>query len=125
MADLLDAFHGKSVTARPNFRAFVDYIQAQDEESTRLYWQSALTDVTPSIMALTNSPTKIEDNGISSLHFEVAGNELAQAAKRAGVSLATLTKFAWAATMRKFLRQDDVVMGQVLSNRNAPVKDIE
>ncbi|CAK4711652.1 unnamed protein product [Aphanomyces euteiches] len=125
VSDLLDAFHGKSVTARPNFRAFVDYIQAQDEESTRLYWQSALTDVTPSIMALTNSPTKIEDNGISSLHFEVAGNELAQAAKRAGVSLATLTKFAWAATMRKFLRQDDVVMGQVLSNRNAPVKDIE
>ncbi|CAK4966004.1 unnamed protein product, partial [Aphanomyces euteiches] len=125
VSDLLDAFHGRPVSARPNFRAFVDYIEAQDEESTRLYWQSALTDASPSILASTNSPTTIEDDDISSLQFEVAGNKLTEAAKRAGVTLATLTKFAWAATMRKFLRQDDIVMGQVLSNRNAPVKGIE
>ncbi|CAK4715046.1 unnamed protein product, partial [Aphanomyces euteiches] len=40
-------------------------------------------------------------------------------------TLATLTKFAWGATLRKFLRQDDIVMGQVVSNRSLPVKEIE
>ncbi|KAG9408990.1 hypothetical protein AC1031_020894 [Aphanomyces cochlioides] len=124
-SDLLEAFHGRPVSPRPSFRSLVDYVQAQDEEHIRVFWQTTLTNVTPSLIAPVNGKTTVCEDQIPSLHFEVPVSGLSHAAKNAGVTLATLTKFAWAVTLRKFLRQSDIVIGQVMSNRNIPVKGIE
>jgi len=50
---------------------------------------------------------------------------ITDAAKSVGVTLAVFVKLAWAATLRKYTRQNDVVFGQVMSNRNIPVKDVQ
>ncbi|KAF0775931.1 hypothetical protein AaE_000369, partial [Aphanomyces astaci] len=42
-----------------------------------------------------------------------------------GVTASDLAKFSWAATLRKFTRQHDVVFGQVRSNRGIPVHGAE
>ncbi|KAH9117611.1 hypothetical protein AeMF1_008781 [Aphanomyces euteiches] len=44
VSDLMEAFHGRPVSPRPSFRSLVDYVQAQEEEHTRVYWQTALSD---------------------------------------------------------------------------------
>ncbi|KAF0708283.1 hypothetical protein As57867_006384, partial [Aphanomyces stellatus] len=46
-------------------------------------------------------------------------------AQRVGVTVAEITKLAWAATLRKYTRQNDIVFGQVMANRDIPVKDAE
>ncbi|KAG9398316.1 hypothetical protein AC1031_014657 [Aphanomyces cochlioides] len=125
MSDLVDALHGKSISPRPSFRALVDYIQAQDEEKTRAFWSTTLSGAMPSLIAPGNSKMEFLDESNRALSFELPAIELVQCAKEAGVTMATLTKFAWAVTLRKFLRQRDVIMGQVVSNRNIPVKGIE
>ncbi|KAG9414476.1 hypothetical protein AC1031_007883 [Aphanomyces cochlioides] len=103
----------------------VDYIKAQDEKKTQSYWESVLDGVAPSIVAQGGNKHIAESEGSSSLQFTLPLHDVSLAAKCAGVTLATLTKFAWGATLRKFLRQDDIVMGQVVSNRSLRVKEIE
>ncbi|KAH9115628.1 hypothetical protein AeMF1_010340 [Aphanomyces euteiches] len=103
----------------------VDYIEGQDDKKTQSYWESVLDGVPPSIVAQGGNKLIAESEGSSSLQFTLPLYDVSLAAKRAGVTLATLTKFAWGATLRKFLRQDDIVMGQVVSNRSLPVKEIE
>ncbi|KAG9414477.1 hypothetical protein AC1031_007884 [Aphanomyces cochlioides] len=123
--DLLATFHGRYVSPRPSFRKFVDYIQAQDTTKTEAYWTTSLRGVVPSIIG--SSGPKLPDIYASGppLEFDLPVKDISHAAKRAGVTLATLTRFAWASTMRKFLRQNDVVLIETISNRNIPVKGIE
>ncbi|KAH9111102.1 hypothetical protein LEN26_013542, partial [Aphanomyces euteiches] len=59
------------------------------------------------------------------MQFESHVDTLSLAAKRAGVTLDTLTKCAWVATLRKFLRQNDIIMGQVLLNGKLSVNGSE
>ncbi|KAH9070911.1 hypothetical protein Ae201684P_007456 [Aphanomyces euteiches] len=46
-------------------------------------------------------------------------------AQTAGVTIADLAKLSWASTLRKNARRNDVVIGEVLSNRDIPVKDAD
>lgn len=57
--------------------------------------------------------------------FSIELHEVAEAAQQAGVTVADLTKFAFALTLRKFTREDDVVFGEVLANRDIPVQDAD
>ncbi|CAK4921601.1 unnamed protein product [Aphanomyces euteiches] len=114
--DLLDAFHGRPISSRPSFRGFVDYIQAQDANKTQAYWESELRGVVSSIIAPGNKMLAEEDSRPSVL-VEFPGEEISLAAKHAQVTFATLTKFAWAATIRKFLRQQDTVMEESITGQ--------
>ncbi|KAF0691994.1 hypothetical protein As57867_016807, partial [Aphanomyces stellatus] len=57
--------------------------------------------------------------------FKIPLADVSNVAQRAGVTVAEFTKLAWAATLRKYTRQNDVVFGQVLANRDIPVKDAD
>ncbi|KAH9103030.1 hypothetical protein AeMF1_020522 [Aphanomyces euteiches] len=123
--DLLDAFHGRPISSRPSFRGFVDYIQAQDANYTQAHWKSALDKIVPTKIGSIGSKIIDDDQGVQSLTFSLPMNSVSLVAKRARVTLATLTKFAWAMTLAKHLHQRDVVLIEIVSNRNAPVKGIE
>ncbi|KAH9130252.1 hypothetical protein LEN26_008709 [Aphanomyces euteiches] len=43
--DLKDAFYGATLMKRPNFRCVVDYVAAQDESKTQLFWHTYLYNV--------------------------------------------------------------------------------
>ncbi|KAF0708869.1 hypothetical protein As57867_006168, partial [Aphanomyces stellatus] len=59
------------------------------------------------------------------MNSHVSFGDIKAAAQRVGVSPAEFNKIAWALTLRKYTRQDDVVFGQVMANRDIPVKDAE
>ncbi|RHY22571.1 hypothetical protein DYB32_009460 [Aphanomyces invadans] len=126
MGDLMNAYSGVAVPSRPSFCNVVDYIKAQDAAATEAYWQSYLSGAVPSpIGSLVDlSPEAGEARPLSTV-CKVSMADLTKAAQRCGVTVADLTKLAWAAALRKYTRQDDVVFGEVLANRDIAVKDAD
>ncbi|KAF0685270.1 hypothetical protein As57867_022729, partial [Aphanomyces stellatus] len=126
MEDFFQILEGKALVHRPNFRNVVDYIEAQDKVATETFWRSYLAGVESYPIGANNSSQIVDDNESElSIEPQVSLAELTQTAQRAGVSVAELAKLAWAATLRKYTRQDTVVFGQVLANRDIPVKDAD
>jgi predicted secreted protein len=125
VSDLCDAIDSKPIPSRPSFRSVVDYIEAQDKHKTEEYWREKLAGVSGSSIASTMTAESSEVSSDVPLSNSVPAAEVVEAAKSAGVTVAVLTKMAWVLTLRKFLRQNDIVIGQVLSNREMPVRGIE
>ncbi|KAF0706417.1 hypothetical protein AaE_014120, partial [Aphanomyces astaci] len=128
--DLLDIVRGNQLADRPGFHRVVDFVQAQDEAATQEFWTSYLRGVVASpLSSLTSSGYWNEafQNSDSSLSLtsKASLKEVHEAARRLDVTTAELVKFAWAATVRKYTRQDDVVFGQVMANRDIPVDGVD
>ncbi|RHY23268.1 hypothetical protein DYB36_007982 [Aphanomyces astaci] len=128
--DLLDIVRGNQLADRPGFHRVVDFVQAQDEAATQEFWTSYLRGVVASpLSSLTSSGYWNEafQNSDSSLSLtsKASLKEVHEAARRLDVTTAELIKFAWAATVRKYTRQDDVVFGQVMANRDIPVDGVD
>ncbi|RHY21186.1 hypothetical protein DYB25_011162, partial [Aphanomyces astaci] len=126
LSDLLNVMDRQSVARRPSFRTVVDYIEAQDNQASAAFWRAYLGGFTPhGLEFVAPTCTITEARYPLVLTNSVTSTQLAHATSRAGVSIAELTTFAWAATLRKFTRQCDVVFGQVLANRQIPVHDAQ
>ncbi|KAF0690021.1 Aste57867_18565 [Aphanomyces stellatus] len=128
MNDLVDILRGKAVVDRPSFRSVVDYIEAQDKDETEAYWRSYLSSI--GALPIRSSGARLNNLNEESKEplTKSASSSFAYVtavAQRAGVTAAELTKLAWAATLRKYTRQNDVVFGQVMANRDIPVKDAD
>ena len=124
MSDWMDAYYTNAVTARPNFRTVIDYMQAQDEGATQAYWRSYLSEVVSSTIGMRGQMEESCDDRLV-LEPTLPMSAIVKSAKQVGVTVAIFVKLAWAATLRKYTRQNDVVFGQVMSNRNIPVNDVE
>ncbi|CAK4433790.1 unnamed protein product, partial [Aphanomyces euteiches] len=100
-------------------------LKTEDGMKTQAYLEAVLRGVTPSLLASNGNKILAGDKLNPSMQFESQVDTLSLAAKRAGVTLDTLTKCAWVATLRKFLRQNDIIMGQVLLNGKLSVNGSE
>ncbi|KAF0709425.1 hypothetical protein As57867_005913, partial [Aphanomyces stellatus] len=105
----------------------VDFIEAQDKHVTEAYWRSYLSGIvsTPIGSINSNVPSTAPCEEPLEMVFKIPLADVSNVAQRAGVTVAEFTKLAWAATLRKYTRQNDVVFGQVLANRDIPVKDAD
>ncbi|KAF0704628.1 hypothetical protein As57867_007273, partial [Aphanomyces stellatus] len=122
MEDLSAAYRDERLISRPPFCSTVDYIQAQDRDVIFQFWNPLLRGATPSLVAST--PLDIIDTEITdplSIEAILTLEEMATVAKLAGVTVALFAKVAWAATLRKYTRQNDVIFGEVLANRSLPI----
>ncbi|KAF0708072.1 Aste57867_6457 [Aphanomyces stellatus] len=126
-SDLVDALEGKPLLPRPSFLGVVDYIEAQDKTATEDYWRSYLSGFAPCPIALSGHVASDESLPHEPLEIEtqVSLDDVKAAAQRVGVTPAELNKIAWAVTLQKYTRQNDVVFGQVMANRDIPVKDAD
>ncbi|KAF0704230.1 hypothetical protein As57867_007379, partial [Aphanomyces stellatus] len=129
MSDIFDLLQNQDVVDRPKFSEVVDYIEAQDKDETEAYWRSYLAGVVASPIGSAGSKV-IDDLPVGlevslSCEASMALADITSIAQRAGATVAELTKLAWAATLRKYTRQNDVVFGQVMANRDIPVKDAD
>ncbi|KAF0700193.1 Aste57867_9277 [Aphanomyces stellatus] len=127
MSDLCDAMSGNTLVHRPSFCDVVDYIQAQDKESTEAFWRAYLLDLKPTVVGThqcIHDRNEHADNTFSMV-AHMTMEEITQAARRVNLTIAEVIKLAWAATLRKYTRRNDVVFGYVTANRNIPVRDVE
>ncbi|KAF0704845.1 hypothetical protein As57867_007214, partial [Aphanomyces stellatus] len=127
MSDLHDAMHGNTMVHRPSFCDAVDYICAQDKNATQVFWRAYLSGYEPSVVGThQGKPFPNEhDNTPLSMISQLPLAEITAAARRVKLTVAELTKLAWANTLRKYTRQNDVVFGCVMANRNIPIRDAD
>ncbi|KNC99985.1 amino acid adenylation domain-containing protein [Spizellomyces punctatus DAOM BR117] len=125
--DLIKAYVGERLLDRPRFRTVVDYVFAQDMAESRKFWSAYLSDIVrPSPLNLRcGAPAKDEMPSPIFHQCSTSTDVLQTSARSAGVTMAVLLKAAWAFTLRKYLRVDDVIFGQVLSGRDIPVEGVE
>ncbi|KAF0711925.1 hypothetical protein As57867_004967, partial [Aphanomyces stellatus] len=122
MEDLSAAYRGDFLAPRPSFFSTVDYIQAQDKIKVELFWKSQMKEASTCIVAqIPVNEVDTEMNEPLSLESSLSHAAMISVAKMAGVTVAVLTKLAWAATLRKYTRQNDIIFGEVLANRTLPI----
>ncbi|CAK4788632.1 unnamed protein product, partial [Aphanomyces euteiches] len=127
VSDLLCLVRGEELVDRPPFRRVVDYIEAQDKKDTQDYWSTYLSGVVPSHLsgASNIAYSSGEDSRPLSLVTTLPLVSTIEVAKKLGITVAVFVKLAWAITVRKYTRSNDVVFGQVLANRDIPVQGAE
>ncbi|KAG9398938.1 hypothetical protein AC1031_014020 [Aphanomyces cochlioides] len=125
VGDLMDAYFRKPLPSRPSFRTVIDYIEAQEAAASEAFWRSYLNQCVPTTIGTSIDRHEILENTLIEKTVPLPMHVIADTAKLAGVTVADFTKLAWAATLRKFTRSNDVLFGQVVSNRTIPVGNIE
>ncbi|KAH9182662.1 hypothetical protein AeNC1_015362, partial [Aphanomyces euteiches] len=93
---------------------------AQNKEETESFWRTYLAGTTSYALTLGKADTE-ECTSSLSLIASVSMNKLTALAKEYSSTVAVMAKLAWAATLRKYTRSNDVVFGQVMTNRDIPV----
>ncbi|RHY24469.1 hypothetical protein DYB32_008837 [Aphanomyces invadans] len=123
--DIEDALLGRQLACRPPFRHVVEYIAAQDSSLAERYWTRYLDGICkPTLVACVPpfiDPPPMNEALVATLILP----NISIALKRIDVSMAALVNLAWATTLRRQLCIDDVVFGQVVSNRSIPVVEVE
>ncbi|RQM27943.1 hypothetical protein B5M09_007117 [Aphanomyces astaci] len=125
MSDFQRLYQTFPVVPRPPFRHVMDFILAQDPAVTKAFWQTYLGGSSGTLLGVEVASTSFENTEPLCVRAATSRSKLAEIAAAANVTLATLVQFGWAATLRRYTRQTDIVFGQVLANRNIPVQGVE
>ncbi|KAJ2988732.1 hypothetical protein HDV02_005442, partial [Globomyces sp. JEL0801] len=123
--NLFDCYDGVSITKSIPFKRVVEYIESQDTETTREYWSQYLKGVEVDHGLFGNQSVTNTDSSPINQVIDVDMKQLKLAASKSKVTLATLTKAAWALTLRTYSRKNKIVFGNVVSGRDLPVEGIE
>jgi len=124
--DIFKAYEGVSLEERPSFHAVVNYIESCDKGLVEEYWSKYLDGVPAAdTFSLVNGTALLESDVPVNIKCRVSAKEMQNAAGKAGVTIATLLKSAWALTLRKYQRASDVVFGFVTAGRDIPVQDVD
>ncbi|GAA3728710.1 amino acid adenylation domain-containing protein [Salinactinospora qingdaonensis] len=119
----------------PPFRAHLEWLAAQDGDAAETAWRAVLADDPPEPTLLaagdTTSDTTVgEDAGAlvprpAVTLSDAQAAQLTDAAARAGVTVNSLLRAAWALTLARRTGRDDVVFGATVSGRPPQVPGVE
>lgn len=135
-AQFTDAYARLASGGRPDlqstrpYRAFIEWLQAQDPQSAQAYWRKVMTGAPgPSGIgrATAGSGSKQPDDfGEIEFHLPAKEAEGIRAASIAHqLTLNTLLQGAWAITLARFTGRDDLVFGVTVSGRPADIGGVE
>ena len=116
--------------ARP-YRDFIAWLQAQDEQATRDYWERYLAGLeTPGALQLAGEDTvaasPVEGPGQQTLCLpDPLAAGLDAMGRRHGLTLNTLVQGAWGILLGRYTGSDDVVFGATVSGRPADLQGVE
>jgi amino acid adenylation domain-containing protein len=131
----LDEFKGEKdqwikPQAKNSFKEFVQWIQGQDKDKQRHFWEEYLAGFT----SRTELPIKIKkrDNETSTgvgnhpvILEKTIKDQLEFFAGKYRLTLATFFYSAWGILLRGYCGSEDVIFGTTVSGRSAPIKSIE
>lgn len=99
------------------FQPFIQHILALDNEQTESFWKSQLTDSEATVFPASNyHPEKKLD-----LHHHV--QDLSW--PRSGITPSSIIRSALTVLLASYTNSDDIIYGETLSGRQAPLPDIE
>jgi hypothetical protein len=112
----------------PSFAAYVAWLDRQEPGAAERYWRRELGDFAgaPSIARRARNHPSSHDHQELGLTITSAESAAARARARAArVTLNTVVLGAWGLALAAELQNDDVVVGTVVSGREAPVAQLE
>ena len=110
------------IQKKPEYRAYLNWIQQQDSKRSIEYWNGLLTGIEPSSLPVLSK----EEKKIETFHFSEAESETFYSlAKEMGVTLNSLFQFGWGFILGKKTNSRDVVFGTVSSGRQISFPHVE
>lgn len=107
---------------RPPFRAYIDWLQNQDNAKAEKYWQRALAGFSSPTPLVVDKTTPVSERAnrydVKKKMLSAADSQLLRDfSKSSGVTLNTLVQGAWALLLSRYSRERDVIFGATVSGR--------
>lgn len=113
----------------PPYRDYIAWLQRQDMDAARKFWQEILADVAPGRLAGLRPLDPRRGTGGVDRHVmslpRAIEDDLRQTAARHQVAFNTVLHAAWAAVLSRYTGRRDVVFGCVSSGRPAELPDVD
>jgi amino acid adenylation domain-containing protein len=124
--DIARAYRGDSLTGQVDFRDYIYWQNRYQIDQAHAFWQEYLdgSSITR-VPDLSHLPNHNHERRPISLTRPPGQDVLKTPAIPNGITLATLVKAAWAFTLSEFAHECDIVFGQFVSGRNAPLPNID
>ncbi|KAF8573006.1 acetyl-CoA synthetase-like protein [Ramaria rubella] len=121
-SDIEDVYAGRPPPPRRPFQPVVSYLEKLDRTSGLEFWRRHLEGVapTPFLQSLPGTPRSTTNTTVIRAVHPGHGSFT----RRFGIMPSTLVTAAWAIVLAAHSNCCDVVFGQILGGRNAPIKDI-
>ncbi|KAF8581317.1 amino acid adenylation [Ramaria rubella] len=121
--DIGDIYAGRSLQSRRSFKPMLKYLERLDRTAGLDFWRRHLLNASPTtfLQALPGAPRAAVDKNISrKVHADYSS-----LTQQFGIAASSLITAAWAIVLAAHAGNTDVVFGQVVAGRNAPIKDID
>lgn len=120
LGDIQTAYHKRSLPTRPDYSIFIRYTLKANNEDAKLFWRTTLDNSTM---------TNLVSRSLPSDRHLLQSREERQISKPLsrplGATFSTILKAAWSLVLARYCGKFDIVFGNLVSGRNAPIKGIE
>ncbi|KAF8573139.1 CoA-dependent acyltransferase, partial [Ramaria rubella] len=122
-SDIGNIYACRSVPLRRSVKPMIKFLEGLDRTAGVDFWRRHLLDAipTPFLQAHPEAPRAAVN---ATVHREVCAKH-SSLTKRFGIMPSSLVTAAWAIVLSAHTGSLDVVFGQIMSGRNAPIKDVD
>lgn len=120
LSDIRTAYLHQPLPDRPCYSTFIRYTLRTNNTDAELFWQTALRDSTMTSLVSRILP--------SDRHLLLSREErqICNPPSRVqGITFSTILKAAWSLVLAQFCGRSDIVFGNLISGRNAPIEAVE
>ncbi|KIX07787.1 uncharacterized protein Z518_02441 [Rhinocladiella mackenziei CBS 650.93] len=114
------AYQGLKTASPTPFKCFIKYLHDTDRSSSETFWREQLTDATGPQFPVLPYPGYQPQADCVLEHYDQFSR-----AVNSNTTVATAIRAAWALVAARYTCSDDVVFGETLTGRNAPIPGIE
>ncbi|ETN46354.1 uncharacterized protein HMPREF1541_00538 [Cyphellophora europaea CBS 101466] len=115
------AYRGLDTHRTAGFPAYIKYLQSMDRESSERYWREHLRGASNQQFPTRASPGyQPKPDSLRETYVQ-----LGDATGCTSTTVATAIRAAWALVSSEYAATDDVVFGETLTGRNAPIPGVE
>ncbi|KAI1851611.1 hypothetical protein JX266_003073 [Neoarthrinium moseri] len=113
------AYQGLSTERPANFKNFIKYLCEMDREESQKYWRERLEGADGEQFPTLPYPGYQQQADSLLEHYVSLGR------RAGGTTIATAIRGAWALLVASYMASNDVVFGETLTGRNAPIPGVE
>ena len=114
------AHQGEGLTRSADFRHFIQYLVNKDKTESATYWKNNLSGADgPQFPSLPWPGYQTQADSLLELYVPI------EQQPAANVTMATVIRAAWALVASQYINTDDVIFGETLTGRNAPIPGAE
>ncbi|KAF8588133.1 hypothetical protein K439DRAFT_706650 [Ramaria rubella] len=123
VSDIEDTFAGRPLPVRRSFKHMVKYLEGLDRAAGLEFWKHKLQSATPTAFLQPLPGAARATTNASITRVIRAGHT--SVAREFGIMASTLATAAWAFVLAAHTGSSDVVFGQIVAGRSAPISDID